>query len=532
MKLLVISKGRAALQSALTIAFLLFGGSRVVATGTGWPVYAHDEQHSCLSSVPSQLPQTIRWSTPVDLKPQYSGGDLFIHYGSPLITEGNTVLVPVKTGANDGFRVEAHRGSDGARVWSLHTDFSLPPHSGIWVPVCGIALTPQDHEVVIPAAGGTILLRSSPDAPAGGVERVAFYGITNYNQDPAAFNAAIQICTPISCDNDGNLYFGYVSTGEPLPGYPRGIHSGLARISSTQRGKFTSVRAISGDQSMEKVAYNCAPALSNDGKTLYVAVNRTSFGAFPSAYLCAMDSTTLARQSAMPLADPQSTPGNPLAAIAYDSASTTPTVAPDGDVYFGVLEFDFTSNHDRGWLLHFDSQLKISKLPSAFGWDDTASVVPASAVPSYRGPSPYLLLTKYNNYAQVGGNGRNFLALVDPNVSMTDPVTGVTVMRTVRKVLGPTPDPELGGVREWCINSAAIDPINHCAVVNSEDGNVYRWDFDTNTLSVGLTLAPPTGEAYTPTLIGPDGGIYAINNAQLFSCVAASPSPLLSDGGN
>jgi hypothetical protein len=197
-----------------------------------------------------------------------------------------------------------------------------------------------------------------------------------------------------------------------------------------------------------------------------------------------------------------------------------------------VLEFDFTSNHDRGWLLHFDSQLKISKLPSAFGWDDTASVVPASAVPSYRGPSPYLLLTKYNNYAQVGGNGRNFLALVDPNVSMTDPVTGVTVMRTVRKVLGPTPDPELGGVREWCINSAAIDPINHCAVVNSEDGNVYRWDFDTNTLSVGLTLAPPTGEAYTPTLIGPDGGIYAINNAQLFSCVAASPSPLLSDGGN
>jgi hypothetical protein len=93
-------------------------------------------------------------------------------------------------------------------------------------------------------------------------------------------------------------------------------------------------------------------------------------------------------------------------------------------------------------------------------------------------------------------------------------------MKAVLKVLGPTHDPELGGVREWCINSAAVDPIRHCAVVNSEDGKVYRWNFDTNTLSAGLTLAPPTGEAYTATLIGPDGAVYAINNARLFSCVA------------
>ncbi len=38
--------------------------------------------------------------------------------------------------------------------------------------------------------------------------------------------------------------------------------------------------------------------------------------------------------------------------------------------------------------------------------------------------------------------------------------------------------------------------------------------------SPGLTLAPPTGEAYTPTVIGPDGAVYAVNNAQLFSCGA------------
>ena len=351
---------------------------------------------------------------------------------------------------------------------------------------------------------------------------MAFYGIENYNKDRSAFNAAIQICTPISCDRRGNLYFGYVSTGSPLPGYPNGIPSGLARVSRAGAGIFASARAISGHQSIEKVVYNCAPAFSRDGATLYVAVNHRPIGirGFFPAYLCAVNSETLVRRASVALIDPQSTPDNRLAAAANYSGSASPTVGPDGDVYFGALEANFSSNHGRGWLLHFDEELEHRKLPSAFGWDDTASIVPSEIVPSYQGPSAYLLLTKYNDYVQAGGNGRNYLALVDPNVNMLDPVTGVSVMKTVLKVLGPTHDAQLGGVREWCINSAAIDPIRHCAVVNSEDGNVYRWDFDTNTLSAGLTLASPTGEAYTPTLIGPDGAVYAINNARLFSCLA------------
>jgi hypothetical protein len=169
-------------------------------------------------------------------------------------------------------------------------------------------------------------------------------------------------------------------------------------------------------------------------------------------------------------------------------------------------------------------------LPGAFGWDDTASVVPSSAVPGYSGPSTYLLLTKFNNYAGVGGDGVNRLALNDPTTGMTDPVTGATVMNTVLTVSGVTPDPEYdstfpNAVREWCINSAAIDPPNQCAVVNSEDGKLYRWSFAGNTLSTGLTLASATGEAYTPTAIGPDGAIYAINNATLFSAGASAGVP-------
>ncbi len=32
-----------------------------------------------------------------------------------------------------------------------------------------------------------------------------------------------------------------------------------------------------------------------------------------------------------------------------------------------------------------------------------------------------------------------------------------------------------------------------------------------------INLNPPIGEAYTPTEIGPDGTVYAINNATLYA---------------
>ena len=54
-------------------------------------------------------------------------------------------------------------------------------------------------------------------------------------------------------------------------------------------------------------------------------------------------------------------------------------------------------------------------------------------------------------------------------------------------------------------------------LANSEDGKLYRWDLTSNTLSETFTLTPGIGEAYTPTLIGVDGTVYAINNAILFA---------------
>jgi hypothetical protein len=71
-------------------------------------------------------------------------------------------------------------------------------------------------------------------------------------------------------------------------------------------------------------------------------------------------------------------------------------------------------------------------------------------------------------------------------------------------------------VREWCVNTAVIDPATRSVLVNNEDGKMYRWNLNSNSLTETLTLTPGVGEAYTPTLIGPTGIVYGINNATLF----------------
>src|SRR5206468_1585334 len=135
-------------------------------------------------------------------------------------------------------------------------------------------------------------------------------------------------------------------------------------------------------------------------------------------HLASLNATTLAPISSIQLLDPR--PGYGAAWI-FSGSSAAPMVGPDGDVYFGVLEANFPSHNDRGWLLHFNSTLTQAKVPGSFGWDDTASVVPASTVASYTGSSSYLILSKYNDYADFGlGSGQNQVAILDPSAAMPD----------------------------------------------------------------------------------------------------------------
>jgi hypothetical protein len=146
-------------------------------------------------------------------------------------------------------------------------------------------------------------------------------------------------------------------------------------------------------------------------------------------------------------------------------------------------------------------------------------------VPSYHGTSTYLIMTKYNNYLGIGtGDGQNKLAILDPFATQTDSVSAATVMQEILTITGPT----LDGPGPASANGASTPPSSTPPPTPSsstnEDGMLYRWDLTTNTLSQTISLNPGIGQAYTPTLIGPDGQVYAINNATLYA-VGAIPEP-------
>ena len=92
-------------------------------------------------------------------------------------------------------------------------------------------------------------------------------------------------------------------------------------------------------------------------------------------------------------------------------------------------------------------------------------------------------------------------------------------MKAVQTILSPmhVPGEPAGARYEWCINSAVVDSAGDSVIVNSEDGTLYRWDLARNTLAEKIHLNRPRPEAYTPTIIGPDGTVYAINNATLYA---------------
>jgi hypothetical protein len=488
------------------------GNSRAGGPGpsVAWAGFAGNAQHTAIASVLAQPLSRIRWRAKVDLAPVLVGAELLIHYGSPMITGANTVLVPTRISTKAGFRVVAYSGTSGVRRWSLDTDYRPPAFTGgfgAWTPPLPAVLT-SGKTLAVAGAGGTVLMRLHANSAFGAVQRRVFYGAAQWNAHRSAYNKAVQITTPLTAAPDGSVYFGFTVTGAT----PAHLSSGIARIDAHGHATWTTAAAAAGDRKVTGVAINCAPALSPAGTIVYITVTSPTRG-----ILVGLDATTLKPRFHTVLKDPVS--GQP--ALISTSSSASPTVGPDGDVYYGVLENPFPNHDDRGWLLHYNATLTQTKIPGSFGWDNTPSVLPARAVPGYHGTSPYLLVSKYNNYLGIGphGDGHNQVAVLDPRSSQTDPYANTQVMKAVQTILSPVqfPGAPAGARYEWCINSAVVDPADDSVIVNSEDGTLYRWDLAHNTLAEKIRLNRPRPEAYTPTIIGPDGTVYAINNATLYA---------------
>ncbi|MGE5526146.1 MAG: hypothetical protein ACM3SS_20715, partial [Rhodospirillaceae bacterium] len=295
-----------------------------------------------MAQIATQNLGRIRWITAVDMAPQYSPqGYLLMHYGPPVITSKNVVIVPVKQAAESAFRVEARAGYDGSRLWSIASDYVMPLHH--WMPSYNVTLT-SANRVYAPGAGGKVIYRDNADSATSETKTAVFYGDAMYSANKAALDAQVFVNTPITADSQGNIYFGYIA----IAGNPAGLTSGLARIAADGTGSWVAAAAMVGDSAMKKVAMNSAPALSSDQKTLYVVVNSSDAAStteVASGYVAALDAATLVTKGRARLIDPQS--GGP--ANVSDDSTASPTIGPDGDVYIGVLESTIGAHNGRGW---------------------------------------------------------------------------------------------------------------------------------------------------------------------------------------
>ena len=509
--------GSCLFTSASSAQIALAGSSRAGGPGAvAWAGFARNAQHTAVVSQSPQPLKRIRWRAKVDLAPRLIHGQLTANYASPMITAANTVLVPTRVSAKAGFRVVAYSGTSGARRWSLTTDYrsplvTTPPAAALSLPA---VLTPSST-LAVAGAGGTVLVRKHANLKAGAVRRLVFYGAAQWRAHRSVYDKAVQVTTPLTAGPDGSVYFGFTVKGAT----PAHLSSGIVRIDAHGHATWITAAAAAGNRAFTGVAINCAPAVSPSGTTLYITVTSLTGGTLDGlrGMLVGLNATTLKPRFHVVLKDPV----GGRTALVSTSSTASPTVGPDGDVYFGVEGNPFLSHDARGWLLHYNATLTRTKIPGSFGWDTTVSVLPARAVPGYHGTSPYLLVSKYNNYYDTGphGNGHNEVAVLDPRASQKDLYSGARVMKAVQTILSPVHVPgEPAGARyEWCINTAVADPADDSVFVNNEDGILYRWDLASNTLAEKIRLNAPRPEPYTPTIIGPDGTVFAINNATLYA---------------
>src|SRR6266576_998722 len=71
-----------------------------VVNGQAVLTFGGNAQHTAVYQPAAQDLNHIRWSTSIDL----NNTGAYAHYGAPLITAANTVIVPVKTAS--GFRID------------------------------------------------------------------------------------------------------------------------------------------------------------------------------------------------------------------------------------------------------------------------------------------------------------------------------------------------------------------------------------------------------------------------------------------
>jgi hypothetical protein len=530
------------------------GNTVIVPIKITWSAQDQNQQNFYIAGL-NDVTGAVEWTSAVtgSVTGASNAGPIVITTGTTtgLITGDSVTVGGVNgnTAANGAFTITVLNstqfqlnGSTGNGAYTSGGTWAFNPNGASyiapkynWLAPLQPVYDPVNDRVYFPGPGGTLDYIAHPDNPGSSTPTVvqeAFYGLANYTANESAYNASIYTDTGLLVDGSGNVYFGFTETGTN----PSGINDGgFVRVTPTGTATFTYAYAAVGqtNDGNWNPSLGQSPTLSNDGSTVYFGVDDSGYALNvnneSNSYLVALNSTTMAAAGSVHLIDPATGAG----AMLIDESSASPMVAPDNTVFMGVFSNINTYNGSRGFLLHFSANLQTTYTPGAFGWDDTPSIVPTSMVPSYTGTSSYLILSKFNNYANAevgepyGGNGVNQIAVLDPYASQPDPNydanPNLLVMKEFMGMTSPSPDipnataGDPNAIREWCTNGTVVDPATDSVYVNNEDGYTYQWNLGTGLVTNAVQITSGIGVPYTPTAIAPNGEIYSDNGGTLFA---------------
>lgn len=211
----------------------------------------------------------------------------------------------------------------------------------------------------------------------------------------------------------------------------------------------------------------------------------------------------------------------PPPARVLDDSSSTPTVAPDGSIYYGAYT---AYNYAQGHLLHFDANGNFLNSFN-FGWDSTPAIYPHNGT--------FSVVMKNNHYpggtycvdpnwcpaprtnSDLLGPESYFVTQFDPNLNIQWSFQNTNTQSCTRNSNGTitcTSDHPNGF--EWCVNAPMVD-VNGVVYANSEDGNLYSIS-QGGIMRQRLFQQQAVGAAYTPTSMDSSGRIYSENNGVIF----------------
>jgi hypothetical protein len=474
------------------------------------------------------------------------------------------------------------QGSSFVKVWTFNTDWFAPGSSSdFWEPVYHAVLA--NGFLYDPGLGGTIFKINKTNGAV--VKRINPFGTTldpnTYTASPLSADPSgnvyynvVQISTPPTVsfftqdvvnswlvrvapdDTITKVSYTTLLSQAVIKGDPVQPANGRCKLSFSTTQLPWPPQPDANPQTTpcgtQRAALNIAPAIAPDGTIYTISKNHfvTRYN-----YLIAVNANLTGKWAAslrnrlndgcgvsFPIGNPGGANANggcsagatfgvdpevnePPPARVLDDSSASPTVAPDGSIFFGAYTL---YNWAQGHMLHFSANGDFLNSFN-FGWDTTPAIYPHAGT--------YSVIFKNNHYGGSGfgdycddanwcpersnpnasflGPEQYFVTQFDPNLNIQWNFQNTNTQSCTRNpdgTLSCKSDHPNGF--EWCVNAAVVD-ANGVVYANSEDGNLYAIG-QGGVLLQNIFQQLAIGAAYTPASLDSSGRIYSQNDGHLF----------------